>query len=290
MPFTNATQFTVVSYDNLGGLGAREGLPTVYTWEPPPPEPPEMPAAASGTVKVFAWLLLLLPLFLFRQNRSPKAWWIWLPLGVTALVGLPLVWLTSDGDQNLLGLFCGCTAGLGAVWLLTPWLASRYRVVMFLKTLPLLAGASMVAYVPTFIGGSVGGPDFWPYMVIFLGCAGFVVAAALALTGFCVRRRFGRIRFVLWLVVWVVPAWAASLILIMALLGGGPGWEELLIGGLIVSGITVAMLLPLVLLSFFQPFYRTRFSTWLNLPRPQPPPLPRVPPPLVEIAQAPANM
>ena len=70
VPFTNTTQVTVVSYANLGGLGAREGIPVVHTWEPPPPEPPQMSAAASASVRVLLWLLMLLPLFLFRPNRS----------------------------------------------------------------------------------------------------------------------------------------------------------------------------------------------------------------------------
>jgi hypothetical protein len=233
--------------------------------------------------------LLLLPLFLFRANRCAAAWWVWLPLAVTALVGVPLIWLTSNGDQTMEGLFCGFLAGLGAVWLLTPWLASRYRVVTFLKTLLLLAAFSMVAYQVALIGGNGGWPGFWPYVAMFLGCVSLVVALALALTGICVRRRFGRIRFVLWLAGWVVLAWAASLSLIKVLLGDGPEWGELLLGGVVISGITVGMLLPLVLLSFFQPFYRACFSTWLKLPEAKPPPDSGIPARLAELAQAPPD-
>jgi hypothetical protein len=32
------------------------------------------------------------------------------------------------------------------------------------------------------------------------------------------------------------------------------------------SGITLALLLPLLLLSFFQPFYRARLLAWLKVP------------------------
>jgi hypothetical protein len=279
----------VVSSANLGGLGAKEGVPVVCKWEPPPPPPPPPPrvvVAATTALRILLPLLLLLPLFLLRINRSLASRWIWLPLGITALVGHPLVWLASDGDQSLQGVFAGFLAGLGAVWLLMPWLGGRLRVVMFLKTALLLAGFSMLAYAPTLIAGR-NSPEFWPFVAIFLGAGSLVTALALALAGFCVRRRFGRIRFVLWLTGWVVPAWAAAFSLIMVLLGGGPKWWEFVVAVLILSGVTVTMLLPLVLLSFFQAFYQARFPTWLNLPRPEPPPDLGIPPRPVEVAQAP---
>ena len=54
-----------------------------------------MPVAAAASLKLLFWLLILLPLYLFWPNRSPKAWWIGVPVVVSALVATALVCLMS---------------------------------------------------------------------------------------------------------------------------------------------------------------------------------------------------
>ena len=231
--------------------------------------------------------MLLLALFLFRANRQPAAWWVWLPIGVNTLIGTPLVWLVTDGEQSLVRVFYGFAVSLGAVWLLTPLLESRHRISTFLKTVLVLVGFSFLAGVPTLIAQSRPWRDLWPYLAVLLGCGCLVSAMALILASFCVRRRFGRLRFLLWLAAWAALGWAACFGAFIALIGGGPSWGELLVGILLLAGITLAMLLPLLLLSFFQPFYRARFLAWLNLPQPEPPVGVQIPPRLVEVAHVP---
>jgi hypothetical protein len=282
----------VVSYADLGGLGAREGTPVVHTWTPPPPPPPPPPwvaVAGLGVLRVVLPLLLLLPLFLLRANRSRQAWWVLAGVGAAALIGIALVCLLVDADRSLQRAVCALVTGLGAMWLLTPWLKSCYRVFMFLKTLLQLAGFSLLAYAATLVTGDEGWVDFWPYLAGLLGFSGLATTLSLALAGFCVRHRFGRIRFVLWLAGWLVLAWGAVItpLFIVTLGKEGPGgWEQLLIVIPVLSGFTLALLLPLVLLSFFQPFYRARFLAFLNLPQPGAAAGTRVPPVLAEVAKA----
>jgi hypothetical protein len=262
----------VVSYANLGGLGAREGIPVVHTWEPPPPEPPQLPAAVSTGLNVLPWLALLLALFLFRKNRSPGVWWIWLPIVVSALAGIAITCLAIDNDRNLLQAVCSFTVGLAALWLLMPFLGSRHRIVAFFKTLPLLAGFSLLAFVPTLLADHSGWLDFRDYLAGFLPCASLAATLALTFGGLSVRHRFGRIRFLLWLAVWTALAWMviATPFAILASLENPIDWRTAFLVLLLVSGLTFALLLPLVLLSFFQPFYRARLFTYLNLPQPDP--------------------
>ena len=262
----------MVSYANLGGLGAREGRPVVHTWEPPPPEPPQMSEAASTSLSLLPSLLILLPLFLFRPNRSAKAWWIWLPVVISGLAGIALACLVGGDEWSPLQSIGSFIVGLAALWLLLPFLGSRYRIVAFFKALPVLAGFSLLALVPMLLGDYSGGLDFRSDVAGLLACASLAVTLALTFGGLSVRRRFGRIRFLLWLAVWTVLAWMviATPFAVLASLDSDIGWREALPVFLLISGVTLALLLALVLLSFCQPFYRARLLAFLNLPQPGP--------------------
>jgi peptidoglycan/LPS O-acetylase OafA/YrhL len=233
-------------------------------------------------------MLIPLPLFLFRPNRSSLAWRIWLPVGFTASAGIALVFLLADQDRNLSQAVCSFIIGLAAVWLLMPYLKGRHRIGTFFKTLPVLAGFSLLAFVPALLVDDGGWIDVPPYLAALLALASLVATLALVFTGRSVRRRFGRIRFVVWLAVWVVLAWTAiaTPFAIAASLESGRHWGEFVSGILLSSGIMLAMLLPLVLLSFFQPFYRARFFSLLNLPQPDPSAGASVPPRIPDVHQS----
>ena len=47
-------------------------------------------------------------------------------------------------------------------------------------------------------------------------------------------------------------------------MNGGNDWGQDLLAILLLSAISLGLMLPLVLLSFFQSFYRDRFLGWLN--------------------------
>jgi hypothetical protein len=263
----------VVSSADLGGLGAREGTPVACTWEPPPPAPPELTVATTASIKLLFWLLILLVLFLFRPNRSPKAWWIGVPVLVSALLATALVCLLADKDGTFEAAGCSFVVGLAAVWLFMPYLVSRSGVVAFFKTLPVLAGFSLLAFVPTLLGPREGWLDFRPQLTALLAMTSLAATLALVFTGLSVRRRFGRVRCVVWLAVWTVLAWTviATPFAVFGSLNGGMDWGAGLVTILYASAISLGLVLPLALLSFFQPFYRDRFFGWLNLPRAGPP-------------------
>ena len=273
----------MVSYADLGGLGAREGIPVACTWEPPQPEQPEMYVAATTSLRVLPWLLILLPLFLFRPNRDSAAWWIWLPVVVSAVVGVTVNGLLTGNEQSLSQGVGSFIVGLAAMWLLMPFLESRSRMAIFFKALPVLAGFSLLAFVPTLLADRSGSLEL--FMAGMLPCASLAATLALVLSGLAVRRRFGRIRFLLWLTVWAVLAWTAiaAPFAIFGSLGGRPEWGEFVVAVLVVSGFMLALFLPLVLISFFQPFYRARFFKLFNMPQPdlyagagEPPGIPEV--------------
>jgi hypothetical protein len=229
-------------------------------------------AAASTSLKFLPWLLMLLPLFLLRRNRGAAAWWIWLPVAIGVLVGTTIACLLTDKDWGLAQTVCSFVVGLAAVWLLMPFLGSRYRIVAFLKTLLALAGLSLLAFVPTLMADQSGWLDFRPILAGVLGLGSLAVTLALTFGGLSVRRRFGRIRFLSWLAVWTLLAWTviATPFLIIGFVQNHLDWAQACLPILAVSGLTLALLLPLVLLSLFQPFYRARLFAYLNLHQPGP--------------------
>jgi len=260
----------LVSYANLGGLGARAGVPVVHTWEPPPPEPPWIITAAPKSLGILAATLILLPLFLLRPNRCAAAWWIWLPVGISGLAGVTIVCLMSDSDWSLAQAVGAFVVGLVAMWLLMPFLGSRYRTVAFCKALPVLAGFSLLAFVPTLLAANSGWLDFRPHLAALLALGSLSVTLALTFGGQSVRHRFGRIRFLFWLAVWTLLAWTviASAFVFIRSLNHPFDWGESVVALLVITGLTLVLILPLVLLSFFQPMYRARMFGFLHVPQP----------------------
>lgn len=243
-----------------------------HTWEPPPPEPPPTPVAISISISTFLSLLILLPLFLLRQNRCSAAWWIWLPVVISAPAGITITCLMTGNEWSLAQAVGSFIVGLAAMWLLMPFLESRYRIVTFFKALPVLAGFSLLAFVPTLLARQSGWIDLRPSLAALLALASLTATLALTFGSLSVRRRFGRVRFLFWLAVWTVVAWTviASPFVIIGSLNGDIEWGASFFAILYASAISLALLLPLVLLSFFQAFYRARWFGFLNVPQPGP--------------------
>jgi hypothetical protein len=225
--------------------------------------------AISVSIRAFLSLLILLPLFLFRPNRYSGAWWIWLPVIISVPAGITITCLMAGNERSVAEAVGSFIVGLAAMWLLMPLLESRYRIVTFMKALPVLVGFSLLAFVPTLLARHSDWLDLRPYLAALLALASLAVTLALTFGGLSVRRRFGRIRFLCWLVVWTLLAWTAiaTPFVIVGSLRGNVDWGESILALLVISGLTVALLLPLLLLSFFQPFYRARLFGFLKVPQ-----------------------
>ncbi len=256
-------------------MGARQGPPVSHVWEPPPPPPPWLVQVASSVGSVLLPLALLFPLLLlFRQNRCEAAWFIWLPVVLTLCLAAVFVLSIVNGEKDVLYAFCSYATGWAAVWLLTPYLKSSHRFLTFLKTWLTLAVFSLLSFCPRFLGSSAGWIDLRPFAAVALPVASLLGAVALVLAGRFVRRRFGRTRYLFWLALGVCIGWNVCALPFVIFSSGKPEWREFFLSTLTFSGVTLGLMLPLLLLSFYHPFYYGRLVSFLAIDTPSAPPLP----------------
>jgi hypothetical protein len=214
-------------------------------------------------------LLVLLLLFLPRQNRSVRALWIGVPvaliLAVAAIVcAMPGV--ESEPPEAIFEMLATFAFELGAVWLLSPYLKRQGRFLTFLGMLVTmeLVGALVFVAARSWSDGNV------PIeMLGGMALCGLLLSIAINLAGWSCRGRFARLRLSLWSFLWLVAGWLACLVVIA--LVEGPGTVlEMALGLLMLSGVTYALLLPFLILSFTNGFYRQRLKEVLRLEDPAP--------------------
>lgn len=254
----------VVSED-LRGLGPEEGAPVYYDWRAPSIVPQLLP---------WAGILALLAL---RPNRRGSAWWIWVPLGLMgALASAPALLgdLPSSEIEDLLGLFFALMFGVAAVWLVAGYLTWTHRMLTLLGMLVAQAVCSVLVYM---IGHGLEGVRGQTIAIIIaLGAGALVLTTALTLTGLVCRGRYGWLRLSLWLVVTlgVLCLLVTAPFFIIAVISSGGNVPLLAVFPVVgvETGIAFGALLPFLVLSFANGFYRERLKGLLHLGQRTPPP------------------
>ena len=248
-----------MAYADLGGLGAKQGAPVGYDWA--------MPSLAP---QVLPWLAILVLLTL-KPNRCASAWWILVPLAcVGGLACLPesvLELLPASQFEVFLELIGALGFGLAAVWLLSSYLAWKHRVLACLGTL--LVQGVFGTFACLVRQGSEGLGAETLQIGMFLMVSLLVIAVALALTGLACRGRYCWLRLSLWLMAALVVVWLLLIgpFFIIALISSGGSIPVLALFGFVFGavGITFGVLLPFLVLSFVNGFYRERLMGLLHL-------------------------
>ena len=224
------------------------------------------------------WLVVLVLLAL-PSNRDPRAWWIWAPLIGLVLLGAGLDAAFTALDYEDLGGFIqaalAVSFGLAAVWLLAGTWARRGQVVGIVASALACAGIGLLAFVVAPIWEEVWGLRQWVplillWLALFATVIGLVYANALRLTGWSCRRRSGGVRVSLWLLLWLWMVWTVVAALFVGVLAiffhNGFEWMGLLVGAIMLSLLSFAVILPFLILSFTSSFYRERLKNLLRLP------------------------
>ena len=262
----------VVASADLGGLGAKEGAPVTYNW-----------TRASLLPAALPWLAILL-LLVFKPNRCPRAWWILAPVAcLTCGIGfLADLWpsMPSELDGILSNLVAALAFGVAAVWLLSPYLKSRFRILNVLGFLLLLEGFGLVIFA--FTQDWNEGMEAAGVGVVLAVCAALIPIAA-GLAGWLCRRRYRPLVLCAGVLAMLLSLWALVMLPIFLIQTAAVGQRvpasELVAPVLAMTGLCFGVLLPFLLLSFSNSLFRQRLIQLLRL-------APELPP---VIAPAPAS-
>ncbi len=264
MPVTAAGKLTIVASADLGGLGAREGSPISYNWVLPGFAPLLLP-----------WLAILV-LLLLKSNRRASAWLILVPLGLVTAVTLAPLPILPSGTEVFLDVIGALALGLAGVWLLSNHLRRDHRLLTFVCVAPVLACFSILGF--TCRQGADWLSQETAGAVIALGLASLVIALAMTVTGWFLRSRYRPVALYLGLLVGLAVFWllcATPFFFFAELSSGGKiPWSEFFVPMLVVVAVTFVTLLPFVVLSSANRFFRERLMALLNVVREVPSPAP----------------
>lgn len=268
----------MAAYSDLGGLGTKQGPPVGFVWTLPNLLPLLLP-----------WLAVL-ALLALPSNRTGRAWWIWAPLAIVALLGVGLG--AAADAANIEGLSFSAQAayaaafGLAAIWLLGTGLARRGRALSIMLMALAFAAVSLLGFAASPVWEQLADlrrydPAILLYLLLFWLASGLAFAGALNLTGRMCRKRFSRLRVSLLLPFWLWITWlvVGGLLGCVETLVAGDSfeWTGLLVGPIVLSLVSFAVLLPFLILSFTSSFYRERLKDLLRLPATESSPLPPTP-------------
>ena len=265
MPLTAGGKLRIVASADLGGLGPKDGAPTEYTWMLP------------GLAPLLVPWLMILALLMVKSNRCLSAWLLWLPLGCVAVVtSLGSNWLPNS--DFLLDSILALVFGLAAVWLLSNYLRRSHRVLTFFCVMLVLAVFSALAYVGR-QGLEWTGVEIVQVGAV-LGLGVLISTLAISLAGWICRGRYRPLALYLWLVLLLAALWLVLCLpffLFASFSSGGQiQWIEFIPPVLLVSGVNFALLLPFLILSSANAFFRERLKALLNVRLEAPPILPAV--------------
>jgi hypothetical protein len=245
--------------------------------------------------QLLPWLAIL-ALLALKPNRGWSAWWIWLPL-VSLAAGWHYVQLGLPGLPNdVLGVLFdiprALAFGVAALWLLAPYVGRSQRFRASLRMLFVLAVFGIFSFAVT-AGrdeGAAGriaalpGPYFavaagWAEeaaQVMTLALLALVITAAMVLSGVVCRGRYLPFRLCLSLfgsllaVLIAVSALLYFLFLITSL--GSVDYGPFFGIGLLMDVVIFTTLLPFLVLSWVNPFFRERLEALLDV-KPEVPPV-----------------
>ena len=249
-----------MALNDLGDLGPKESSPVTYRWS--------LVDNLSGLV---VWVVLLGAFVLFKANRSGKALLILIPLlvvnilwiGIKKATGMPS---SAAGIFDV--LFNSFTIGMATVWLVSHKLAGLNRFVIFLLSLIVMVFVYAVGIF------SFSGLEFTSEIIVVTVFSCIVTAAtffAFVLAGWCCRKRYTALRFMLWLAGWCIAVcfvamfvYALTAFVIIAVIMGqsisiGSIFIQIPLVGLIVGVILCLLLLPYMILVLNCDLFRRRF-------------------------------
>jgi hypothetical protein len=224
------------------------------------------------------WLAVLL-LLLLKPNRCAQAWWVWIPLACAAGLGAAfqseLSFVPSSQREMFGGTVGAVGFGLAAVWLTAGYLGWKHRALAWAGTLLALGSWGLVSFGSSQVVEGIGPETFAGAILLAVGAV--VVSLALTLAGLACRGRYSPLRLCLWLLAALLVVWLLAIgpffIVAMFASPGNVPMLALAEAVLSIAAISFGVLLPFLILSFANAFYRARLKGLLHLGRETTPPV-----------------
>ena len=249
---------------DIGHLGPNQGAEVIYKWR-----------WYHSIPSLALWLVLAAALILIKTNRTPRILLILVPLLIVNILWLLLrqiMGFNSSGDVEMFNMmFNSLVAGITFLWLFAdklgrfnPWIA--FFLAFVLISMFFLLGS--VSYL---------GFGFSQNAVVALAMLGVLSLGMLlgfVLAGWRCRKRYGPVRFMLWLAVWMVAACLActlvfyTIVFFFAQKIQVPITTILFVAsavGLVFAGCLYVINLPYMILALLSSFFRERFYACLHL-------------------------
>ena len=252
-----------VSSSDIGNLGPKQGAEVVYNWR-----------WYHGTPNLALWLVLAAALIFVKANRTPRILLIIIPLLIVNVLWLLLTQMmgfSSSTDMEMFNMmFNSLVGGITFLWLFVPKLVRYNPWIAFFLAFALIETLFLVGIV------SYLGFEFSQEAMVAL--AMLTVLALAMLLGFVLagrrcRKRYGPVRFMLWLAVWMVVVCLASMIVFYGIVfiiqqAPIPISTILLVAatvGLVFGVCLYVINLPYMILALRSSFFRERFYACLRL-------------------------
>ena len=244
-------------------MGQKQGAEVVYNWR----WYHSMPSLAL-------WLVLAAAMILIKKNRTPRILLILVPLLIVNILWLLLTQMmgfNSSGDVEMFNMmFNSLVAGVTFLWLFAPKLGRFNPWIAFFLAFALITMFFLLGIV------SYLGFVFSREAMVILPMLTMLALAMLlgfVLAGWRCRKRFGPVRFMLWLAIWMVVVCLASMLVFYAIAcmiqqAPIPISTMLFVAatvGLVLAVCLYLINLPYMILAIRSSFFRERFYACLRL-------------------------
>lgn len=246
---------------DLGDLGPKDGKPVSYYWNP-----------LYNVLGALPWLLLVLTFILLKENRTPQAFWILMPIVLWRLAWMlfaSLMHIPSQAGAIFVSLIDCLLIALAINGLLAQRIGNRNRFATWL----LGWGVFAVVYGAVVVNLGFGSDTVQASIIMGITAAALMIGFALA--GLLCRRKWRPVRFSLWLVLWLWVLSAVSFLSVMLVVAAINNFSiagellQVLIVSLVFTAIMAIGLLPFEILFFKNSFWRKRFEALFGIKTPE---------------------
>ncbi|MCK5271225.1 MAG: hypothetical protein KAJ52_01565 [Sedimentisphaerales bacterium] len=209
-----------------------------------------------------------------KANRNPRAWLIFIPL-----LAVSLLWtifkqvmpLPSSALSMFDQLFISLIIGISIVLLFGHKIGNRNRFITFLLAVVLMVVvgiAGVISYSGFAFSSQVA------ISAIMFAVMTLTMLPAFVFAGCCCRKRYGNLRFMLWLAVWTITVCVVIILgyfgIAVSIMGSMPGelisvLLQISVTGLVLGSCLYVIILPFMILVLRSGFFRERFYACLRL-------------------------